>query len=273
MISLKDKLLQNGIIKVENVFSKGEITNIQQNLQKYFENRWTESDCGKVQTNASVNCDFLEDVLTHPNIISTMKAVADGTPLFTGNADIHQNRSSTWHKDTVFFDSDPFNENYKPVYKVGIYLQDQLSKRGGIQYREGSHNINNCVDGLHKAITTRAGDIFIFDLRTTHSGMLSTLPEKIVWRINRLLSTEKKKSSFGRRTKSLMWKMSQMKTRESIFFVFGSDNDYTDEFARNIVKAQSSDPEHNAKISTQLSQNLQKRGIKVCHYVNPSTES
>jgi len=270
MISLKDQLQQNGIIKVENVFSKEEIADVRQSLQNYFENQWIECDCGKVQTNASVNCDFLKDVFTHPNMVSAMKLVTDGTPLFTGNADIHQNRSSNWHKDSVFFDGDPFNKYHKPVYKVGIYLQDQQNKNIGIQYREGSHYVNNCIDGQNKAIPTRVGDVVIFDLRITHSGMLGTLPERIVWRISRLLSTEKKESSFGRRAKALIWKIYRTERRESIFFVFGSDNETTEEFARNIVKAQSSDPGHSAEISAQLLQELQTSGVKVCHSVNPS---
>lgn len=118
-------------------------------------------------------------------------------------------------------------------------------------------------------MTTNGGDVVVFDLRMTHSGMLPTFPEKILRKINRLLSLVKKKSSFGRHVKSLIWSARQIRDRESIFFVFGSDNDITETFAANIVKAQSSAPEHKAKISPQLSKNLQKKGIRICRSINP----
>ncbi|KZN66261.1 phytanoyl-CoA dioxygenase family protein [Pseudoalteromonas luteoviolacea] len=268
-MSLKQKLDKDGVILVKNVFSVDEIDKIRKDLRAYFEEKWIEHDFGKVQNNASVNCKFLEDVLAHPNMVSVMKEISGDDALFTGNCDIHQNKMGNWHKDGGFFGKDPFGENYTPVYKVGIYLQDQQNPKRGFQYKPGSHKVDNLTDGEHQAMTSAIGDILIFDLRITHSGMLPTLFEKIFYPIFRVISAVKIAKPIGRYFKNLVWKLFGVKNRECIFFVFGPNHFETESFAQKIVTAQTKSPSHQAKLNPSLIEKFEKQNMGICQAVMP----
>jgi hypothetical protein len=268
-MSLKEQIESNGVVIIRGALLPSEIERLRDNVRLYFSSQWIDCDCGKVQNNAAVACKSLEWLFFHPNLISAMKEVlGDESVVFTGNCDIHQNKLGNWHKDLGFFDSCPFYGEDSRIYKVGIYLQDQSNSHRAFLFRRGSHLFSNLNEGDLDAMTSNVGDIIIFDIRLTHSGMLPSLIEKFIWRFSRFISTQKKQNPIGRMMKEMYWKIKGIQARESIFFSFGPNNAATDAFAKNIVHAQHGMEIKNARLSSTLISSLKSKDILISRWVS-----
>jgi len=197
------------------------------------------------------------------------EVLRDENVVFTGNCDIHQNKLGNWHKDLGFSDDDQFDGKDARIYKVGVYLQDQSEPYRAFQFRRGSHRFSNLNEGELDTMTSNVGDIIIFDLRLTHSGMFPSLIEKIIWRSSRFVSIQKKQNPIGRVLKELYWKVMGVRPRESIFFTFGPENAATDAFAKKIVHAQHDTEIKNAWLPSTLVSSLKSRDILISRWVLP----
>jgi hypothetical protein len=94
--------------------------------------------------------------------------------------DVHQNAvhfgavNRGWHKDCADYmqgkpEGPDWSEDYRIVH-FAWYLQDHARHGGGISFRRGSQRIRNDRDGESVTPAVRAGDLVVFDLRTTHFG-------------------------------------------------------------------------------------------------------
>ena len=267
-MSLKEHIERDGLVLVKHVFTRREINQLREDIRKYLKDFWIECDCGKVQNNAAVNCDFLEWVFCHPRVVSAMKEIVAEDIAFTGNCDIHQNKLGNWHKDVGFFGSDPFGADDNRIYKIGIYLQDQKQTNRCLRFREGSHRYDNLTEGAERAVTSSVGDIVIFDIRLTHSGALPSICEKLIWRASKFVSTEEKENPIGRILKNMFGKTFRIKAREALFFTFGPNNLATEAFAENIVLAQHGELSSKAFLRPSLAAKLSEQGVAVSHVVN-----
>lgn len=123
------------------------------------------------------------DLLSHPALRS---AVTDGRMLDVAKQilkrdDIAYYGDSTaairegtpgFHKDCADR-ADPNAPDWQSTYtqiRFGIYLQDHYTHSGGLNVREGSHNLVNTTEGRVRQLRTRVGDLGVWSLRTTHSA-------------------------------------------------------------------------------------------------------
>jgi hypothetical protein len=238
-----DALIKDGFICVENVLSVKEIKKLRDSVKKYMETceLFSVTYKGKTQPNAAVKIPELSWIFAHPTILSTLRDIFGDTKImFTSHCDIHSRTLSAWHKDDGmqvteggYFEQSSYDSEDCRVYKVGIYLQDHNNNLGGLRIRRGSHRVSSLNEGEEVYLQTKAGDIVIFDVRLTHTGQTEVVPiswllkpVKVLRRIARKLGVE-----FNRTDRLLKGLYDRIAgDRLSIFFTFGSANEFTIKF-------------------------------------------
>ena len=114
-------------------------------------------------------------LLTDPATLAMARRLV-GDPVM----DLHQSAvhfgavNRGWHKDCADYtegrsDGLDWSDDYRVVH-FAWYLQDHAHHSGAISFRRGSHRFRNDRDGEIVTPTVRAGDLAVFDLRTTHFG-------------------------------------------------------------------------------------------------------
>jgi hypothetical protein len=129
----------------------------------------------------------LSSVLTDGRMVAVARQLL-GTDQLTYGGDSSFTINGTqrgWHKDNT----DRADENapdwtngrYTQL-RFGIYCQDHVRHTGGLNLREGSHEVCNLRKGPIRYIKVRPGDLAIWNMRITHSGngMLLRWPFKQV---------------------------------------------------------------------------------------------
>ncbi|MBM0238748.1 hypothetical protein JNW88_19250 [Micromonospora sp. ATA32] len=123
------------------------------------------------------------DLLSHPELRSV---VTDGRMLdvarqildrddivyYADSAAAIREGVPSFHKDNADRD-DPDGPDWGSPYtqiRFGIYLQDHYRHSGGLNVREGSHNKVNTTEGRVRQLCTRAGDLGVWSMRTSHSA-------------------------------------------------------------------------------------------------------
>lgn len=114
-------------------------------------------------------------LLIDERTVSLARAVVGGRVLELHQDAVHQgpvNRG--WHKDAADYmqgrrDGPDWADDYRIVH-FAWYLQDHVQHAGGISFRRGSHRIRDDRGGTVVTPPIAAGDLALFDLRTTHFG-------------------------------------------------------------------------------------------------------
>jgi hypothetical protein len=77
-----------------------------------------------------------------------------------------------FHKDNAVRDTanDPDWLSPYTLIRMGLYLQDHSRHSGGLKVRRSSHLHADVTSGSIVDVPTRAGDVVVWSLRTTHSG-------------------------------------------------------------------------------------------------------
>ena len=77
-----------------------------------------------------------------------------------------------FHKDNTER-VDPSHPDWQSDYtmlRFGVYLQDHVQHSGGLKVRTGSHRHADVTTGRSVDVATRAGDVVVWRMTTTHSG-------------------------------------------------------------------------------------------------------
>ena len=100
----------------------------------------------------------------------------------TGECDLHVDVLSSWHKDVKADWAERTAAHADPawrVYKAAIYLQDQNERVvDALKVRPGSHLVRLGYKTEVRALTVRAGDVVVFDVRIDHAGRTASLAER-----------------------------------------------------------------------------------------------
>jgi len=93
--------------------------------------------------------------------------------LYAGDSSLTINSSQHgWHKDNadrMDADAPDWQGRYTQL-RFGVYLQDHHQHSGGLNLREGSHDIVDLARGKCLYIRTTPGDLAVWNMRITHSG-------------------------------------------------------------------------------------------------------
>ena len=105
--------------------------------------------------------DVAKQILKRDDIVyygDSAVAIREGAPGFhKDNADRTDPKAPDWESD------------YTQI-RFGIYLQDHHTHSGGLNVREGSHNLVNTTEGKVRQLRTKVGDLGVWSMRTSHSA-------------------------------------------------------------------------------------------------------
>ncbi len=265
MAAAKDRLGEQlhveGFAVVRHALEPERLRALRSTLLSHFRRNGIRRFGGKSQPNAAVEIPTLAPLFHHPSIVAICRrAVADGVPVFTSHCDVHLNTTSGWHDDTGgragggYFGDAPLHA--PRVYKLGIYLQDHGSDGSGLSVRPGSHldaAARQTVD-----LTTRLGDVAIFDVRTQHAGREASLASRAVWRGC---------APFGQTGHSIYSLLRQSRPgpmRLAVFFTIGRDDAHTITFAaRNMDRALELTGGSRWRLDESLRKRLTDAGVKL----------
>lgn len=100
--------------------------------------------------------------------------------IFAEHSDLHQNKTTDWHRDTLdFLSKDRGNGCSKDLWsahfhvvKVCFLLQNHDSNCHGMSFKLGTH-LSEEIDAPSFYANTKSTDMIIFDQRILHSGQTS----------------------------------------------------------------------------------------------------
>ncbi len=273
---LSDKIQRDGYVVVRGLLTEAEINRLRAIAEHHFERGGISVSSGVMQPNAAVEVPELGWVFYHEKILNAFrKALGQQDIMFTSHCDVHSHVMVDWHKDDGtghteggYFGEPTYGVDECRVYKVGVYLQDHAWNTGGLWVRRGSHLTASTTKGHAQHLSTRKGDVVIFDVRLTHAGQRHVMPlpglEIPVWasqaamnRVNRLMGTYDAGKLFFKRVSDKV-----LGPKLSVFFTFGVPNDYTVEFSRSNMQRQLRQTHRvNYRVDPSLRLELEKREV------------
>jgi hypothetical protein len=228
---IRDFIKKNGFIVLQNALNATEVEMLPNFFGKIFEENKLTLNTAEYLPGASHLDNRFIDLICSKKLISVLKKICSEDLVYTSHSDLQSGVAGDWHKDDgkgKYFEGlkDYFSNHNVEIYKVGFYLQDCTSY-GGLTVKKSSHLVDNKKDGEEIYIPCRVSDAVIFDVRITHRGWLPKdnnvkyFLKKILRRLKLLPSTPKVPF-----------------VRKSIFFTYGSDNDYTKVFSKKNMERQ-----------------------------------
>jgi hypothetical protein len=123
----------------------------------------------------------LRQILTDGRLVEVARTLLGVDEiLYTGDSSATINSGHTgWHKDNADR-LDPNAPDWASRYtqlRFGLYLQDHTQHSGGLNVREGSHDIPNLRGGKCIYLKVRPGDLAVWNMRITHSGHATLLKD------------------------------------------------------------------------------------------------
>ncbi len=225
----KKNLDEEGYVMVKNVFTEEEVEKFREVAYKviaedkktgnYIIHRFAWNHIGCLTNNEETF-----DIVLNDKIVQIATQILGEKPVFFGDGILEigiGNRG--FHKD-VSYTRDPEHEDWKmknyPIFRMGVYLQDHKKHSGGLKVRAKSQNATDFKTGKAKILGNEAGDIVIFNLRTTHAGNAVRL--KLFPEVSLHTSLEKRVPKFLR--------VPEEKERVSFFLTFGLRSPQLDRF-------------------------------------------
>jgi hypothetical protein len=243
---LASEIQTEGFAVVRNFFSEDEIAKLRDAVAHHFRNSGLSNVLGYVQPNAAIEVDGLDWLYVSEKVIGLFRqAFATDNIVFTGHCDIHRDIRSGWHKDSGekrgdYFHGDYFGADDCKVYKMAVYLEDHTVRASGLSVFPRSHRGAKGGEPIH--LDTVAGDVILFDVRLTHRGQdgnsFEKLLERVDRRMRRIISLKQKRNPPVSRLHSTYLRLTGRPNRFSVFFTFGSDNHFTEDFAQGNMNRQ-----------------------------------
>jgi hypothetical protein len=160
-------------------------------------------------------------------------------PLLTGECDLMQNTTGSWHKDItdgMDLGSGIYGAEDFTVYKLALYLQDQVAgSRGVLKVKPGSHRRERAGDLPATEVVVRAGDAVVFDVRLDHAGQLPSLSGRIAHRLLAGAATLSRREAAERWFTAARAAVRQVRAagdRMAVFATFGPATDCTFTYER-----------------------------------------
>jgi hypothetical protein len=171
----RDGYWENGWTIVRNVYSPAEIAELRQGVI---------DSLGQGPGDLLAN-PRLRRVLTDGRLVDIARQILGQQEIvYAGDSSFSFNAPGRgYHKDNAdrFDAKAPDWRGPYTILRFGLYLQDHYRHSGGLNLREKSHNGPSNQFGKNIYVRTRAGDVGVWSLRTTHSGnaMLLKFPKSI----------------------------------------------------------------------------------------------
>lgn len=190
-MDIKNNILTNGFIIINNVFSLDEINFFKNEVNNYIKNNKTIKNAGGITIPDFIKCPEFsntKNIINNEKINNVLEEIFDGKNYrFCSHNDIGINRIVGWHKDKLNGDYAKYetidiwskhNNDKHEIVKVLIYLQDHSNNNDGLKLVPKSHLVRNIDSKNYIQLKPKIGDIVIFDQRITHRGMDKQCDEK-----------------------------------------------------------------------------------------------
>lgn len=269
-MEIRTRLATDGAVVVQGVLSSEEVALTRRIVSEHLSKSGIRLMLGKTQPNAAIAVPSLTFVFSHPKIVAIcQKLYGEDQVVFTGHCDIHMNMISGWHKDSGegtggYFRGDYFGADDCRVYKVATYLQDSDAS-DGLTVRLASHRTSSIKAGEEIKLTTKAGDIVIFDVRLNHTGRIPNLVERALKNASRLLNGGNRNRQDSPLITAVARAVSLLygrKDRMSVFFTYGPPNRFTYDFAYyNMERQQKQIANTQTRLPEALVAQLRSRGV------------
>lgn len=128
---------------------------------------------GRVVSDLARTLPELYALVTDPETIELARMLVGDRVLHLHQNALHLGTVNRgWHKDD--YGARPDEPDYRLVH-FAWYLQEHVEHGGGISFRRGSHRTKGDKTGPIVTPPVGAGDLVVFDLRTTHFGNVMQL--------------------------------------------------------------------------------------------------
>lgn len=177
----KEDLKAHGVCLLPDVFTDEDVADFRTICMDYFLNDSAiRKDIGMSQPNAAGLLDSLAPYFSDDSIIDAMKDILGEHIIFTGHTSVGINTLAVWHKDSqkaaepngTYFCQPAFGVPEALVVKVIWYPQDHTHDDRCLRVRLGSHKTPAIDEGEVLQLHPRPGDVFVMDVRTSHSGLM-----------------------------------------------------------------------------------------------------
>jgi hypothetical protein len=173
-------------------------------------------------------------VFEQTQLMADIKRAIHGNVRFGHEVGTYVNMRSDWHRDLHDVDafSDPLKSREFAVYKLCLYLQDQIGTTPddfALAVQPGTH-LRADAQAAEKKIFIRAGDAIIFDTRIWHRGQTDRdwPRSRISSVLNRLTSRVPPHLQYA--AAKVSRKLLGGRDRLAIFMVFARDNAVSTEY-------------------------------------------
>jgi hypothetical protein len=195
---MRNIFLEQGYIVYKNFLNKDFIEEYRNILDNYLEthNSFHEDTTSKIIPGfAGITPELKELNNLHENakLLDLLKTIFDNeTLVFLDHSDLHQNKTTGWHRDTGDYIRGGGNiqniwQKDCLIIKISFLLQDHLDNTYGLWFNPGSHIENIKNQEVHAY--TESTDLIIFDQRILHRGQVSKPSYKDIYKKNRYLIT------------------------------------------------------------------------------------
>ena len=178
------KYLKDGLLIIKNFLSIENVQKFREILDHYFLNfkSFHHGERGKILCGFAGKTPELEELNNlHINekIIKILNSyIFNGNEfIFAEHSDLHQNRTTGWHRDNLDFlskergngcEKDLWSEKFH-VIKVCFLLQDHDTNNCGMSFKMGTHRGEH-IEAPSFYANTKSTDMIIFDQRILHAG-------------------------------------------------------------------------------------------------------
>lgn len=205
---------EKGYLLIRGVFSREEIAVIREGACK------TRDHKGDLLSNPCLGQVMLDD-----RVLEIAAQILGSTPVYFGDGGCSfGEKSHGYHKDNADRNDGKgpdWNGKYTLI-RFGIYLQDHFIHSGGLNVREGSHNLVSSEKGTNIYLRTHLGDLVVWNMRTSHSGNGRLL------RIARWLYLEPRRAD---RLPRFLFSPTEGE-RIALFFSFGLDDQHLERYIK-----------------------------------------
>lgn len=182
-MSIRDDLERDGYCLVRDVFTPGEIARLRELVGAGISR--SDREHPGVPTLTATQHIALGDLVAQPELgafdyvvfneklLAVMRELLGPQIVYFGDSSMQSGVGTRgFHKDSAHR-NDPAGSDWASRYdlvRFGLYLQDHDRHSGGLKVRQGSHRVASDSTGRAVNMPSRAGDLVVWKLTTSHSG-------------------------------------------------------------------------------------------------------
>lgn len=168
----------DGYTIINNVLTNQEVTQYRNILDSYLQHNISYRDkSAKILPGFAGRTPELKELNTlhqSDKILSHLNSIFNNQKfIFLDHSDLHQNKTTGWHRDTKDYDRGGGNSTWDKEYciiKACFLLQDHIDNQHGLWFQPATHKKN--IQNKEVYAKTKATDLIIFDQRILHRGQV-----------------------------------------------------------------------------------------------------